>query len=79
LKLIVGNGLRLTAIGIVIGSILALLFSRILSSSLYNVSPLDPWIYSGITLLLTLVSAAACYGPTRRALAVDPAIALRNG
>jgi len=79
LKLIVGDGLRLTAIGIVIGSILALLFSRILSSSLYNVSPLDPWIYAGITLLLTLVSAAACYGPTRRALAVDPAIALRNG
>ena len=78
LKLIVGDGLKLTAIGIVIGSILALLLGRLLSHSLYNVSPADPWIYTGIIILLTLVSAAACYGPSRRALNVDPLIALRG-
>jgi putative ABC transport system permease protein len=78
LKLIVGDGLKLTAIGLVIGSLLALLLGRLLSASLYKVSPADPWIYSSIIFLITIVSLAACYGPSRRALGVDPLIALRG-
>ena len=78
LKLIVGDGLKLTAIGLVIGSTLALLSGRLLSTSLYNVSPVDPWIYSAIVILITFIALAACYGPSRRALGVDPLIALRG-
>ena len=78
LQLIVGDGLKLTAIGIVVGSVLALLIGRVLSASLYNVSAADPWSYAAIVVLLTFVSLAACYGPSRRALGVDPLIALRR-
>lgn len=78
LKLIVGDGLKLTALGILIGSTVALLLGRLLSASLYNVSPADPWIYLAIVFLITLVSLVACYGPSRRALGVDPLIALRG-
>lgn len=78
LQLIVGDGLKLTAIGIVIGSVLALLIGRVLSASLYNVSAADPWSYAAIVVLLTFVSLAACCGPSRRALGVDPLIALRR-
>lgn len=76
--MIVGDGLKLTAIGIVIGSVLALLIGRVLFASLYNVSAADPWSYAAIVVLLTFVSLAACYGPSRRALGVDPLIALRR-
>lgn len=78
LRLIVGEGLKLTAIGVVIGTIAALLVTRVLSNLLFNVSPADPWVYAGIIILLTIVTAAACYGPSRRALKVDPLIALRG-
>ena len=78
LKLIVGDGLKLTAIGLAIGSTLALLLGQLLSTSLFNVSPADPWIYAAIVFLITLVSLLACYGPGRRALGVDPLIALRG-
>ena len=78
LKLIVGDGLKLTTVGIAIGVVLALLLSRVLSSFLFNVSPLDPVLYAGIVILLTFVSLAACYGPSQRALRVDPLLALRG-
>jgi putative ABC transport system permease protein len=78
LKLIVGDGLKLTAIGLVIGSTLALLSGRLLSASLYNVSPADPTVYAAIVFVITLIALAACYGPSRRALGVDPLIALRG-
>jgi putative ABC transport system permease protein len=78
LKLIVGDGLKLTAIGIVLGSVLALLLARVISASLYNVSSADPWSYAAIIVLLIFVSLAACYGPSRRALGVDPLTALRR-
>jgi putative ABC transport system permease protein len=62
----------------VLGSVLALLFGRILAASLFQVSTADPWIYAATILLLTFVSMAACYGPSRRALGVDPLVALRG-
>jgi len=78
LQLIVGDGLKLTAIGLVIGSVSALLLGRALSASLYQVSAADPWIYAATITLLTFVSLAACYGPSRRAVGVDPLVALRG-
>jgi ABC-type antimicrobial peptide transport system permease subunit len=48
-----------------------------LSSELYGVSPADPLTFSGVALLMAVVTLLACYVPTRRALRVDPLIALR--
>ncbi|HEV2836940.1 MAG TPA: ABC transporter permease [Pyrinomonadaceae bacterium] len=78
LRLIVGDGLKLTAIGLVTGSVLALLLGRVISASLYQVSAADPWTYAATITMLTFVSLAACYGPSRRALGVDPLVALRG-
>jgi putative ABC transport system permease protein len=64
--------------GIVIGLVGAYLLTRIITSLLFGVSPADPLIYAGVTILMTAVTLAACYLPARRATNVDPLIALRT-
>ena len=75
--LILGEGLRLTALGIAAGLVASFALSRFLASQLYQVSTTDPWIFTGVPLLLAAVAALACYLPARRATRVDPMIALR--
>ncbi|MCA1828024.1 MAG: ABC transporter permease [Myxococcales bacterium] len=77
LKLIVGQGARLAAIGIVAGIAGAFALSRVMASLLYGVSATDPLTYAGLALLLGGVAVGACWLPARRAVRVDPAIALR--
>ena len=77
IRLILRQGLVLTMIGIVIGLGIALGFTRVLSTMLYDVSPHDPVVFVGIALLLIAVALLACYIPARRATRVDPMIALR--
>jgi putative ABC transport system permease protein len=77
LRLILKQGLLLTAIGIAIGLAGALALTRLLASLLFGVGSTDPATFAGIVLLLTLVSLIACYLPARRATRVDPLIALR--
>ncbi len=77
MKLIVGQGLRLTLIGVGAGLLLALGLTRLLSSLLHEVGPTDPVTYVLIALLLTSVALLACYIPARRATKVDPLVALR--
>jgi putative ABC transport system permease protein len=77
LNLIVGRGTRLAAAGIVLGLAGALALSRLLSSLLYGVQATDPATFAGVALLLTAVALLACYLPARRAMRVDPIIALR--
>jgi putative ABC transport system permease protein len=77
LKLIVGQGARLALIGIVAGIAGAFALSRVMSSLLYGVSATDPLTYAGLALLLGGVAVGACWLPARRAVRVDPAIALR--
>jgi predicted permease len=77
LKLILGNGLRLTLIGLVIGIGAALLLARALSGLLFEVSPADAKTFAGVSLLLGFVALAACYIPARRAAEVNPMEALR--
>ena len=77
LKLVVGEGLILAAAGLVVGLIGAAFGVRVLSSLLFNVSTYDPVTFVGVSLVLILTAALACYIPARRATQVDPLIALR--
>jgi predicted permease len=77
-RLVLGQGLRVTAIGIVFGVAGALGSTRFLQSLLYEVQPTDPPTFIGALLLLVSVSVAASYLPARRAVRVDPMVALRN-
>jgi putative ABC transport system permease protein len=76
-RLVLGQGLRVTAIGIVLGIAGALILTRFLQSLLYEVHPTDPPTFVGVLLLLIIVSVAASYLPVRRAIKVDPMVALR--
>ena len=77
LKMIVGEGLRLTLTGIVVGIACSLVLAHFLSSMLYGVTAVDPITFAEVSFLLILVGVFACYLPARRALRVDPLIALR--
>ena len=77
LRLIVGHGAKLTLIGIAIGAAGALALTRLMKSMLYGVSATDPVTFMGVAILLTAVALAACYVPARRAMKVDPMVALR--
>ncbi|HKF51674.1 MAG TPA: FtsX-like permease family protein, partial [Candidatus Acidoferrales bacterium] len=77
LRWIAGRGIRLAAIGLVIGFAVAFAAARLLASLLYGVSASDPLIFAGVPVALAFVAIAACYLPARRALRVDPIVALR--
>ena len=74
----VGRAAILVAVGLAIGLSAASALTRFLSSFLFEVSPGDPVTYAGVALLLTAVSLAASYVPARRAMRVDPLVALRH-
>ena len=76
-KLIVGRGLWLTLVGIAAGLTASLFLTRLMSGLLFGVSAKDPLTLIGISLLLTSVAMLACYLPARRAMKVDPMVALR--
>jgi predicted permease len=77
-RMVVGDGLRLVAIGLAIGSLLALASGRVLASFLPGVSPTDPRIFLAVGALLALVMLLTAYVPARRAAAADPLAALRH-
>ena len=77
LRLILGEGMGMAAIGIAIGLAGALALTRSLSGFLYGVTPSDPVTFAAVALLLTGVAAGACYVPARRATRVDPLVALQ--
>jgi ABC-type antimicrobial peptide transport system permease subunit len=77
LRLVLRNGMRLAALGVAIGLAGALALTRLMANMLYGVSATDPVTFIGLAALLLLVALAACYIPARRAMRVDPVIALR--
>ena len=77
LRMVVGRGLTLTAIGLVIGLGGALALGKSVSSVLYGVTPTDPAIFVSMSVLLVAAAAAASWLPARRAASVDPAVTLR--
>src|ERR1041385_6268258 len=77
LRLVVGQGLRLTLVGVVVGGLGALALTRVMSGLLFNVSATDPVTFASVAVLLSLVAALACFVPARRAARIDPMVALR--
>jgi predicted permease len=77
LGLVVGQGMRLAAAGLILGLIVAFAGMRFLSSLLFGVSAHDPLTFGGVAVILALAAVLACYIPARRATKVDPIIALR--
>ena len=77
LSMVLGNALRLVGIGIAAGMAASLVLVRFLRSFLFNVSAYDPLTLAAVTALLSAVALLACYIPARRAMRVDPMVALR--
>jgi putative ABC transport system permease protein len=76
--MVLRHAVKVCAIGLACGIAGALTISRSLSSELYGVSPLDPLTYVSVALVVALVAFLACYVPMRRAVRVDPLVALRD-
>ena len=76
--LVVRQGMALALIGSAAGIVGALGLSRLMKTLLYGVKPIDPLVFGGVTILLLVVAMAASYLPARRAMRVDPMIALRH-
>jgi predicted permease len=77
LKIVLGQGARFALIGIALGLAAAAGLTRLMTSILYGVSSTDPLTFVGVAAVLTLVALLACYIPARRAMRVDPMVALR--
>jgi len=77
LKMAMGRGARLVAIGLSVGLVGALMLTRFLSGSLYAMNPDDPLTFGVVCLILAAVALVACYIPARRAMLVDPMVVLR--
>ncbi len=77
-RLVVGNGLKLALAGIVIGLVFSFALTRLMVSSLFQISPTDPITFVGSALMFAAVAALASYLPARRAMRINPTDALRS-
>jgi predicted permease len=77
LRMVLGEGMRVALVGVGIGLAAALELTRLMNKMIYGVGASDPVTFVSVAILLTLVALAACYFPARRAMRVDPIVALR--
>ena len=78
LRMVVRQGLGLAIAGAAVGLVGALIVSHLMAGLLYGVRPTDPVTFASVALLLIVVALLACYIPARRAIRVDPLVALRH-
>jgi len=76
-RLVLGQAVRMALVGVGIGTIAALGLTRLMASQLFGVAMYDPLTFAAVALLLMIVAVGACYIPARRAMKVDPIVALR--
>jgi ABC-type antimicrobial peptide transport system permease subunit len=76
--MVLRQGLSLAIAGAAVGLVGALIVSHLMAGLLYGVRPTDPLTFAGVALLLIAVALLACYIPARRAVRVDPLVALRH-
>jgi ABC-type antimicrobial peptide transport system permease subunit len=77
LRMVMGDGARMTMVGAFIGLVAALALTRLMASMLFGVRPTDPVTFAAVAVLLCGIALFACYLPARRAAKVDPMVALR--
>ncbi len=77
LRMVLGEGLRVALVGVAVGIAAALGLTHLMTQMIFGVRAVDPLTFAGVAILLTLVALAACYIPARRAMRVDPIVALR--
>ncbi|MDQ3803212.1 MAG: ABC transporter permease [Acidobacteriota bacterium] len=77
LRMVIGEGFKLTAVGLALGLVASFALSRFIASQLFGVTATDPLTYAAVALLLATAALVACYVPARRAARVDPMVALR--
>jgi predicted permease len=77
LRMVIGEGFKLTFVGLSLGLAAAFALSRFIASQVFGVTATDPLTYAGVALLLALVALVACYLPARRAAKTEPILALR--
>ena len=74
----IGRGLRLTAVGLLVGLVGAAALAGSVASLLHGVSPFDPLTFIAVPVLLAAVAVLACYLPARRAAKIDPIVAMKE-
>jgi putative ABC transport system permease protein len=79
MRMMVGEGARLVALGALVGVGGALAGTRLLRTQLFGIAPTDPGTFAAVVALLWIAGVLACAIPARRAMRIDPAVALRNG
>jgi ABC-type antimicrobial peptide transport system permease subunit len=77
-RLVIGQGMLLALVGLLLGLPLALGMGRAVAGLLYGVAPNDFTTFAGVAATFAAVALAACYFPARRAMSVDPMVALRH-
>lgn len=78
LRMVLTQAMKIVGAGVLIGLLLSLALNRLMSSLLFSISAADPATFAGVAAVLALIAMLACYIPARRALSVDPVVALRH-